>query len=438
MNIEKWLASFVQYLIVVPSVVSCYFAAKNQMKYTYLKTAVLCGAVLIPFLIIGPLVCTLTGININFMLMVLLVLFFFLFRFTVICDLPRTLAIYVGVCAVQAFSTHFAYAFDAILHPESGALHFSAEAAFFQLGISCLIMVAFGIPSRKYSSWAVDQLDSPKIWYSTLVLSSIFLIFNMACIPLSYSTLNTGRLIYLYPLLELCALAVLTAIYILFYFNAKIILEHARLKEHSQLLEIQSHQYMALQEHINQTSKLRHDFRHSLYLLSALAENGDISGIRTHLAEYEIRLTDNIHINYCSNYALNALFGYYHETAAESRIKTDWNIELPEPLTASELDMAGMFGNLMENAIAGCLTVPEEKRYFCLTTEIRQKSMLYIVSTNSFDGKVRKGKDGYLSTKHSGNGIGLASITAVAEKYNGSAQIYNSEKEFFVDIVLQI
>ena len=51
---------------------------------------------------------------------------------------------------------------------------------------------------------------------------------------------------------------------------------------------------------------------------------------------------------------------------------------------------------------------------------------------------IRKGKEGYLSTKDNGNGIGLSAITAAAEKYGGSAKASNSDTEFFVDIVLKI
>ena len=94
--------------------------------------------------------------------------------------------------------------------------------------------------------------------------------------------------------------------------------------------------------------------------------------------------------------------------------------------------------NLLENAIAGCRTLPPGSRYFCLTAEIRHENRLYVVSTNSFDGKVLKGKEGYLSTKDNGNGIGLSAITAAAEKYGGSAKASNSNTEFFVDIVLKI
>lgn len=138
------------------------------------------------------------------------------------------------------------------------------------------------------------------------------------------------------------------------------------------------------------------------------------------------------------NAALNALFDYYYEIAVSAGIDTDWHIELPEPLSITGFDMVSLFGNLMENAIDGCCTVPQGRRYFCLTTQIRHGRRLYIVSTNNFDGKVRKGKDSYHSTKHSGNRIGLTAIAAAAEKYSGSVQASNSDTEFFVDVVIKI
>lgn len=140
----------------------------------------------------------------------------------------------------------------------------------------------------------------------------------------------------------------------------------------------------------------------------------------------------------CANAALNALLNYYHDMASSAGVDTDWHIDLPDPLPAAELDLAALLGNLMENAIDGCLTVPEGRRYFSLTAEVHRGSRLYIVSTNSFDGKVKSGKHGYLSTKHSGAGTGLTSIAAVADKYGGSMRAQNSEREFFVDAVLKI
>lgn len=437
MNFERWLSAFLQYLVLLPSAASCYFTVKDQMRYTPLKTAVLCFLILLPYSFICAWLHAASLINGNLVLLFSLFLFFLLYRHTVTVDLSRQLAIFVGVCAVQTFPAQLATAFDAWLHPLSNVASLSSEAAFFQLGLSCLIVAAFYYPACQKFSWAVENLNFPKIWYSTVVLSFIFLIFNIITVPRSYSVISAGRIPYLFPALELCALAILIMIYVLFYQVATIILKHAKLKERSQLLEIQAHQYLALQTYMRQTAKLRHDFRHSVCLLASLAKKGDIDSIRSHLAEYEILLTDSSPTNFCANAALNALFGYYHEMAASAKIEINWNISLPEPLKISELDMASLFGNLMENAIAGCIGAPDEKQYFFLTTEVRHENKLYIVSTNSFNGIVMKTKDGYRSTKHSGKGIGLASITAIAEKYHGFAKISNSDKEFFVDVMLE-
>ena len=438
MDMERMFSALPQFLVLLPSAASCYYTMKHQTKYTLRRTAALCTAVLLPYAFLCSALSALLRIDANIILLPSLILLFFPYRFTVTASLPKCLAIYIGVCAVQTFPAQFAYAFDAFLHPASGAENFSVEAAFFQLGLSCLVAAAFAWPACGLFSRIVDCLDIPKIWYATILLSSIFLIFNIVAVPQSYRTIHTGRMFSLFLLLEGCMLAILTAIYVLFYLGTTVMLEHAELKEHTHLLEMQSRQYRALQEHMRQTAQLRHDFRHSVRLLTSLTEEGDIDSIRAHLAGYEARLAENTPVNYCANAALNALFGYYYELAVSAGIDTDWHIELPEPLPATELDMVSLFGNLMENAIDGCRTVRSGRRYFCLTTQIRHGNRLYIVSTNSFDGRVRKGKDGYRSTKHSGNGIGLAAIAAAAEKYGGSAQASNSDMEFFVDVVLKI
>lgn len=437
MDLSRWISTFLQFLILFPGAASCYLTVKNRMKYSVAKTALLCMTVILPCAAAGAFLSARFSIDGNIILLFFLVPFFFLYRRTVNLNLSCLLAVYMGVCAIETFPVQFGYAFDAVLHPFSGAEALSTEAALFRLGLSLLLLATFIYPATRHFQKAVDRLDFPMLWYSTVALSSIFFLFNVFVVPQSYSTLYAGRMLWIFPMFEAGAFAVLVAVYVLFYRTVIIILERSDLKESTRLLEIQSRRYQALQEHMRQTARLRHDFRHSIRLIASLAEKGDTDSIRSHLAEYEIGLA-NTSADYCENPALNALFGYYHEMADAAEIRTEWHIELPEPLPFLELDMAALFGNLMENAISGCRTVPKEARFFYLTTEIRHGNRLYLVSTNSFDGKVKRGRDGYLSTKHGGTGIGLASIAAVSEKYGGLAKASNSDTEFFVDAVLKI
>ncbi len=439
MDTEKWLSVLPQFLVLIPTAVSCYYPVKKHMKYSVGKTALLCSSVIIPFAVFGSLAVSVLKIGAGLILLPFIAAAFFLYRKTLNTDLPRSLSVYMGVCTAQSFPAQFAYAFDAFINPTSGALDFSLEAQFFQLGLSCFLSVTAYYPSRKYAAKMIDRMNSAKIWYSTCALSFIFLFANIMATPFSYRTILAGRMYYLFPLFEFFMLAVLMIIYVFFYQAAVIILERAELDKRSQLLEMQSSRLYELREYMKQTQRLRHDFRQSVHILSSLAEEGNLDGVRSHLSEYEQRISRSGYAEFCSNASLDALFRYYYETAEEEGIRTDWKIELPEPLTVSELDMAALFGNIMENAIHACSEQTEGEKYFSLTSELRRGNSLYVVSTNSFNGKALKnGEGGYRSTKHGGQGTGLASVFAVAEKYGGSARAHNSEKEFFVDLVIKI
>ena len=156
MNTTRLLSALPHFLVLLPSAASCYYTMKNQMRYSLFKTAVLCTAVLLPYAFFCSCLCALLQININIILLPSLILFFFPYRHTVTANLPKCLAVYVGVCAVQTFPAQFAYAFDAFLHPASGAADFSMEAAFFQLGLSCLVAAAFAWPACRLFFKIVD------------------------------------------------------------------------------------------------------------------------------------------------------------------------------------------------------------------------------------------------------------------------------------------
>ena len=63
---------------------------------------------------------------------------------------------------------------------------------------------------------------------------------------------------------------------------------------------------------------------------------------------------------------------------------------------------------------------------------------LYIVVVNSFDGNVCQRDGRYISTKSDGDGIGLVSVAAIAEKYGGMAQFSHEGKLFYSNIAIPL
>jgi len=440
MNIDlhTYLTLLPQFFILLPSALLCYLPMKNQMKFSYKKTTLLCLSIFIPYVMIATGLYLVTEVDMNIILIPSFVLFFLFYKHSICADISCALSIFMGVCTLMTFPAQFSYGFDAWLYPASNAANFSMWGALFQLTLSCLSTAVLSIPCAKLYSGMVERLSYPQVWYPILAVHGMLFLFNMLMIPHSYKTLYTGRLFSMFLAVETVVFLLFLLLHVIFYHMADVVLKYAELTERSRFLEMQAGQYRMLQNYMQQTRRLRHDFRQSVHILSILADKGDLPELRAHLQEYEQQWDTDIPVNYCSNVALNALFNYYKNMADAQGVKTDWQLSIPEPLTISELDLASLFGNLMENAIAGCMTVPEKERCFALSVEALQGNCLYIVSTNSFDGHTRKSDNGYLSTKRNGEGTGLFSISSVAEKYQGYARISHKGTDFFVDVMLKI
>lgn len=438
MTLSSWLLNIIEFLNLIPGALFCYLPMKNQMKFSWGRVLLLCSGLWVLYAPAGAWVTMYLDIDTNRILMPSFVLFFFLFRKTVKTDLPRTLSVFINACTLLSFPSIFAYIFDAYLHPSSGAADFSAQAGLFQFALSMFLVLLVAFPLYRYFGWMLDFLDIPRVWCLAAVFPAMLLVFNMMIVPYSYETLYAGRAIRVLPLLELLLILLLSSLYYVFYHMAFIILEHVRQEEAIRFLEIQAEQYETLQNHIQQTSRMRHDFRHLVHGMIGIADSGDLETLRLRLHEYEDGLETATPVYYCRNTALNALFNYYKEMAASEHIRIDWDIRIPEPLTVSELDLCSLFGNLLENAIAGCRTVPEDQRFYCLSIIPKHTGCLYIVSTNSFDGQVRKNQKKYTSTKHGGDSVGLFSMKTIAGRYGGAVQVSNNSREFLVNIMLKI
>ena len=169
-----------------------------------------------------------------------------------------------------------------------------------------------------------------------------------------------------------------------------------------------------------------------------MAHAGDMDGITRYLHEYEQSIPPSSPLKYCNLSGVNALLNYYRDIAAEEQIQANWNIHIPALQRIPEPVLCALLGNILENAVSGCSTVPPHMRYFNLTIDMKNTHDLYIVSSNSFNGVVVKHNGEYLSTKHSGKGIGLSSIAAAAKEFGGTLVGSHTDTAFYMDGVIQI
>jgi sensor histidine kinase regulating citrate/malate metabolism len=100
--------------------------------------------------------------------------------------------------------------------------------------------------------------------------------------------------------------------------------------------------------------------------------------------------------------------------------------------------MAVILGNLLDNAITAVCELTED-RYVNIIIKY-DKGRFILKIDNPFEGKILKEKNTLLTTKvdKSNHGIGLQSIKAVLEKYNGSMELVHSKKVFSVTLLMYI
>lgn len=213
------------------------------------------------------------------------------------------------------------------------------------------------------------------------------------------------------------------------------------LEEHERILRqlsMQKEHYRHINESMEETRRLRHDMRHYIRLLSIMAEEGNVGGIRRFLGQVAPVAEDLTPLTYTGNYALNAVLSHYMSRARSAGIETNVNIMLPEALGIPEEDSCVIFGNLMENGIEACERQEEGERRFLLLRSSQEKGRMLIVMDNSYEGNVRYNQGFFCSSKRNGVGIGVESVKTIVKKYEGTAFFEPGEKVFRVSIVIPI
>lgn len=214
--------------------------------------------------------------------------------------------------------------------------------------------------------------------------------------------------------------------------------ENAQTKLTNQSLLALNMQYENLSKRVEEARCARHDLRHHFITLSSLAEKGNIEDVREYLQRYSSYVRDDSTLHYCGNMTANAIFVFYAQSAHD--IGADYSVtaalaEHDDGIT--DVDLTVVLGNILENAIEACRRQqPDEKKWIAVNAYVSGNAFFLAVD-NSYNGQTRKDKDGhFLSTKHSGCGIGMESVKSVVLKYGGEFRAAEDGDKFCVSLVM--
>ena len=184
-------------------------------------------------------------------------------------------------------------------------------------------------------------------------------------------------------------------------------------------LELQREEIARIRQKIEQGRIYRHDMRHHLSVLEGLADQENAQEIRQYIGDLNNRLSSVEKEDYCENATVNAVLAAYIGRAKQQDIRVAVKARIPQELPVDEIDICTIMANALDNAVAACRE-NKSKRWIELNSALHDNGNFSIDIRNTCDTPVEFGKDGIpVSHRGEGHGLGLKSIDAVVQKYNG-------------------
>lgn len=177
----------------------------------------------------------------------------------------------------------------------------------------------------------------------------------------------------------------------------------------------------------------RHDFRHKIRTIAALAENKDLEAINQAVTEYAETIPESIPHYYCDHKILDAVLASYLGYAKRKGIQVSAKLLLPEILPVNETDLATALANTLENAIHACEKIEQPNRYIEVKSITHPCFMLQV--KNSFDGIVAFDEEGIPLAAKKGHGFGTRSIATFCNKNNAFYEFSAEENDFITRMI---
>ncbi len=438
MDFSFYIGFVLAYTLLIPGAIMCLLPIKNHLRIPIRKLSLILFPCLVLYSLLMPFVeWQFLTVSHNILFTATFLICFPLYCMAVDMEKLKLLFLFLSNVALLSFGGLSYYMIDAYIKTKNIASPFYDTAFFSQWFTTVILMcfVFFPFLCRKLT-WILDHFHTKSVWRIAWIVPALITFCNYEMIPADYKNATVGRIFIIYLLIDFTLLSLFLLFQEMFYLIAKTLTEKNEQEKKNQLFEIHASQYQNLLRYMETTSKLRHDFRHTAHTLLSLAQENDMEKILHYLKEYNQELDSlSVHL-FCRHTAANAILSYYADIISPHCIQTNWNIDLPDTVPVSDVDLCTILGNLLENAIAGCMDVPENERFINLSADLTENGELYLICVNSFNGKVRQAGTRYLSTKQDGSGIGLLSITAAAEKYDGMTRFYHSDSEFNSEVML--
>ena len=188
----------------------------------------------------------------------------------------------------------------------------------------------------------------------------------------------------------------------------------------------------ALRESQKDASTYRHDLRHHMQHLLTCIENGKVEQAEGYIHEVCAQIEASRVKNYCENETVNLIFSSFAGRAAGAGVTMNIKAVVPYILPVSETDLCVLLSNALENALHAC-TGQEKGTIDILAYEKNGKFFFQIANPCKNDVIF---ENGIPVTDRPGHGLGVRSICASVERYDGIYNFIVENNQFILRVSL--
>ena len=200
-----------------------------------------------------------------------------------------------------------------------------------------------------------------------------------------------------------------------------------------QQMQVQEQTYKQQYENIRKVRKTQHDMKHRLVVIEQLLLQKDYERAQSYTRDFLTELDGVREFKYGDN-ALSTLLLIKEETAKEKGIRMEISTDGLQTDRVSELDLAMILGNLLDNAIEAEKDITENPQ---IKVVIKTKGVLYICVKNVIkdSGMVKPGNKNY-TTKEDAllHGFGISCIQELVDRNGGRFDMEATDGWFWTEI----
>ena len=253
-------------------------------------------------------------------------------------------------------------------------------------------------------------------------------------------------IVYIYYLIivahEIKEIVIFASLALLFINILIFYLYHSLLKFYSarmneqvfkQMLEVYSYQLDIARESEERVKALRHDIKHHIIELSAMAKKNNNDDMIKYLSGMKDFMLNPKEYSTTGNQEIDGVLNYMLQK--ETLNQVDVQINIPEDLYFNNFNICVILGNLVDNAVREASKSKE--KLLTIKMQIKQEVLLIFIE-NSYSGKILEKRNGLQTTQPelAIHGIGLENVKKVVIVNGGEIKIDYTSNRFCVQVLL--